>query len=155
MCVLCSVFFVAICKVDKEKRQVAERFALNVKKYRTESHLTQMDVAERASTGLRQVQAIEYGERVPNVVLAYFIAKAIGVSLDQLFEWVTHVLIYSLISKSSTRLEMLKPRPSLLLLLRYIIVILLQHTWTLLVLSSALPCLSNSLLVFLCKLIFV
>lgn len=87
MCVLWTVFFIAICKVDKEKLQAAQRFALNVKKYRKAKKLTQIDVAELAGTGVRQIQAVEYGERVPNVVLAHFIAKAIDVSLDQLFEW--------------------------------------------------------------------
>lgn len=72
--------------MDKEKLQAAQRFALNVKKYRKAKKLTQIDVAELAGTGVRQIQAVEYGERVPNVVLAHFIAKAIDVTLDQLFE---------------------------------------------------------------------
>lgn len=86
MCVLCNAFFAPFCKVDKEKLQAANKFAQNVKKYRKAKQLTQMDVADLAGTGVRQIQAVEYGERIPNVVLAYFIAKAIGVTLDQLFE---------------------------------------------------------------------
>ena len=72
--------------MDKDKLQAAHRFAQNVKKYRQARKLTQMDVADLAGTSIRQIQAIEYGERIPNVVLAHYIAKAISVSLDQLFE---------------------------------------------------------------------
>lgn len=72
--------------MDEEKRLKAKIFATNVKKYRKEKNLSQVQVAELADTSTRQVQAIEYGDRIPNVILAYYVAKALEVSLDQLLE---------------------------------------------------------------------
>jgi putative transcriptional regulator len=47
--------------------------------------LTQADLAERAGVTRRSVNAIETGRMVPSVPLALKLARALGVTVDELF----------------------------------------------------------------------
>ena len=47
--------------------------------------MTQAVLAAKAETDSRYIQNIEAGERTPGVIVAYRIAKALEVSLDELF----------------------------------------------------------------------
>jgi len=48
--------------------------------------LTQADLAERAGITRASVNAIEGGRMVPSIYLALRIARALGVSVDDLFD---------------------------------------------------------------------
>lgn len=60
-------------------------FAANIRKYRKQRKMTQAVLAAKAETDSRYIQNIEAGERTPGVIVAYRIAKALEVSLDELF----------------------------------------------------------------------
>jgi putative transcriptional regulator len=49
-------------------------------------NLTQADLAERAGITRASVNAIEGGRMVPSIYLALRIARALGVSVDDLFD---------------------------------------------------------------------
>lgn len=60
-------------------------FGQNVKNVRLRSSLTQMQLAVKAETDIRQIQRIEAGEISTSITQAYFIARALNVKLDELF----------------------------------------------------------------------
>ena len=57
-----------------------------LKVHRAMRDLTQADLADLAGVTRRSVNAIETGNMVPSVVLALKLARALGVSIDTLFE---------------------------------------------------------------------
>jgi DNA-binding XRE family transcriptional regulator len=61
-------------------------FSKNLRKYRKLSGMTQAELAYQAETSPRHYQRMEGAEMIPNVILAYKIAKALQVTLDSLFE---------------------------------------------------------------------
>ncbi len=61
------------------------KFAANVRRYRKARQITQADLAAMAETDDRYIQNIEAGERMPGVIIAYRIAKALGVTVEELF----------------------------------------------------------------------
>jgi putative transcriptional regulator len=50
--------------------------------------LTQADLAELAGVTRKSVNAIETGNMVPSILLALKLARALGISVDQLFSLV-------------------------------------------------------------------
>ncbi len=60
---------------------IADKF----KKFREARGLSQLDVAIQAKTSPTMISKIESGQRVPSVVTAYEIVKALGFKLDDLF----------------------------------------------------------------------
>lgn len=61
-------------------------FSAKLKRHRKFLKMTQNDLAFKVGMSLRHYQRVENGEKVPSVVIAYKIAKALGVSLDSLFD---------------------------------------------------------------------
>lgn len=59
-------------------------FGDNLKKLRESRGLSTIDLAEIVGVGQPQVSRYESGERVPNVILAYEIAVALGTTVEQL-----------------------------------------------------------------------
>lgn len=57
----------------------------NLKVIREEKGFTQVQVAEKAQLSERGYQYIEAGNRTPNVYLATKIAKALNVTVEELF----------------------------------------------------------------------
>jgi len=57
----------------------------NLKKQRKNKGLTQVEVAKKAKIAERSYQYIEAGERLPNVLTAIRIAKALQSSCEELF----------------------------------------------------------------------
>lgn len=56
----------------------------NIYKYRTESGLTQEELAEKAGIGASFVARIESGQKIMSVPVLYGLAKALHVSVDML-----------------------------------------------------------------------
>ncbi len=71
-------------RVNQKAFQIA--FGENVKKFRTEKNLTQMQLAVKAETDIRQIQRIEAGEIATSIAQAKLISDALGVGLDKLSE---------------------------------------------------------------------
>jgi putative transcriptional regulator len=63
----------------------AETLRNTLKVQRAMRDLTQADLAELAGVTRRSVNAIEAGRMVPSVFLALKLARALGVSVDALF----------------------------------------------------------------------
>lgn len=59
-------------------------FGANVKKVREKVNLTQVELAHAASVTPAMINQIEKGIRNPSVLVAFEIAKALEVSLDEL-----------------------------------------------------------------------
>ena len=68
-----------------EAKDLERLFAINVRKHRQQQGITQAVLAAKADTDVRYIQNIEAGDRVPGVVIAYRIATALGVTVDELF----------------------------------------------------------------------
>ena len=61
----------------------------NVRKLRFENNeMTQQELADRAGCTRQTIVALEQGKYVPSLSLAFRIAKALGASLDDVFEYV-------------------------------------------------------------------
>ena len=58
----------------------------NLKVFRAKHDLTQADLAERIGVTRKTINTIETGRFVPSTVLALKLARAFGVSVEELFE---------------------------------------------------------------------
>ncbi len=58
----------------------------HIKQHRARLDLTQEDLAGRVGVRRQTILAIEKGRYVPSALLAFRIARALGMSADQLFE---------------------------------------------------------------------
>lgn len=63
-----------------------EKLKTTLKVQRAMRDLTQADLAELSGTTRRSINAIETGRMVPSVVLALRIARALGVSMETVFQ---------------------------------------------------------------------
>lgn len=73
--------------MDQEKQKQLQRtFGANVKKARLDKNLTQMQLAVKAETDIRQIQRIEAGEIATSIAQAMLISEALQTSLDSLFD---------------------------------------------------------------------
>jgi putative transcriptional regulator len=61
------------------------RLASRLKEARTAAGLTQADLAERAGVSRKTVNTVENGVFIPSTVLALSLARALGVTVDELF----------------------------------------------------------------------
>jgi len=60
----------------------------NVRKLRFENNeMTQQELADRAGCTRQTIVALEQGKYVPSLSLAFRIAKALGASLEDIFEY--------------------------------------------------------------------
>jgi len=61
----------------------------NVRKLRFENNeMTQQELADRAGCTRQTIVALEQGKYVPSLALAFRIAKELGTSLEEVFEYV-------------------------------------------------------------------
>ncbi|MFC1499464.1 helix-turn-helix transcriptional regulator [Candidatus Zixiibacteriota bacterium] len=58
----------------------------NLKVFRAKLDLTQADLAEQVGVTRKTINTIETGRFVPSTVLALKLARAFGVSVEELFE---------------------------------------------------------------------
>ena len=58
----------------------------NLKVFRARNDLTQAELAERIGVTRKTINTIETGRFVPSTVLALRLARAFGVSVEELFE---------------------------------------------------------------------
>jgi putative transcriptional regulator len=58
----------------------------HIKQHRARLALTQQDLAERAGVRRQTIIAIEKGRYVPSALLAFRIARELGMKVDELFE---------------------------------------------------------------------
>jgi putative transcriptional regulator len=58
----------------------------HVKQHRARLELTQQGLAERAGVRRQTIIAIEKGRYVPSALLAFRIARVLGMKVDELFE---------------------------------------------------------------------
>jgi len=64
----------------------AMRLKNHIRQHRARLNLTQQDLAERVGVRRQTVLAIEKGHYIPSALLAFQIAKVLGMSVDELFE---------------------------------------------------------------------
>ena len=67
-----------------DKEEILSVFAKNVRKYRIQKGLTQLDLAAVVDIDLRQIKRYEAGNSTATIVYACRIADALGVSVDDL-----------------------------------------------------------------------
>jgi len=61
----------------------------NVRKLRFENNeMTQQELADRSGCTRQTIVALEQGKYVPSLALAFRIAKELGTSLEEVFEYV-------------------------------------------------------------------
>ena len=58
----------------------------HIKQHRARLDLTQQDLAERVGVRRQTILAIEKGQYVPSALLAFLIADALEMRIDELFE---------------------------------------------------------------------
>jgi putative transcriptional regulator len=58
----------------------------HIKQHRARLDLTQQDLAERVGVRRQTILAVEKGKYVPSALLAFQIAKFLGMKVDELFE---------------------------------------------------------------------
>ena len=62
------------------------RLKNHIRQHRARLNLTQQDLAERVGVRRQTVLAIEKGHYIPSALLAFQIAKVLGMNVDELFE---------------------------------------------------------------------
>ena len=67
-----------------DKEEILHNFAENVRKYRLQKGLTQLDLAAVVDIDLRQIKRYEAATSTATIVYACRIADALGVSIDDL-----------------------------------------------------------------------
>ena len=67
-----------------DKEEILSVFAKNVRKYRIQKGLTQLDLAAVVDIDLRQIKRYEAGNSTATIVYACRIADALGVSVNDL-----------------------------------------------------------------------
>lgn len=61
------------------------RLINHIKQHRARLDLTQQDLAERVGVRRQTILAVEKGKYVPSALLAFQIAEALGMRVDELF----------------------------------------------------------------------
>ena len=64
------------------------RLANHIKQHRARLDLTQEDLAQRVGVRRQTILSIEKGKYVPSALLAFQIARVLGMRIDELFELV-------------------------------------------------------------------
>jgi putative transcriptional regulator len=64
------------------------RLINHVKQHRARLNLTQQDLAERIGVRRQTIIAIEKGHFIPSAMLAFLIARELGMKVDEVFELV-------------------------------------------------------------------
>jgi putative transcriptional regulator len=66
-----------------------ERLVNHVKQHRARLDLTQQELGERVGVRRQTILAIERGHYAPSALLAFKLARELGMSVDELFQLVT------------------------------------------------------------------
>lgn len=61
------------------------RLGSNLKAIRTAASLTQAELADRAKVSRKTINTVENGVFIPSTVLALTLARALGVTVEELF----------------------------------------------------------------------
>lgn len=67
-----------------EFQEASIKIAENIKRVRKEKGLTQNDLAKEVGISVTSIQAYEYGKTHPRITIALRIAKALGVSINDI-----------------------------------------------------------------------
>ncbi len=62
----------------------------NIKQHRARCNLTQQQLADAVGVSRQTILFVEKGQYVPSTLLAFKIARRLGMSVDQLFELQEH-----------------------------------------------------------------
>ncbi len=62
------------------------KFINHIKQHRARLDLTQQDLAEKVGVRRQTILALEKGHYYPSAILAFKLAKALGMKVDELFE---------------------------------------------------------------------
>ena len=68
-------------------RKIQIELGKKVKSYRLERNMSQMDLALKTDTDIRQIQRVETGDIATSIALAYLISKALDISMNELFDF--------------------------------------------------------------------
>jgi putative transcriptional regulator len=68
--------------------QIMDRLDNHVKQHRARLDLTQQELGERVGVRRQTILAIERGHYTPSALLAFKLARELGMSVDELFELV-------------------------------------------------------------------
>ena len=66
---------------------IIKEFGKKVRNAREKAGLTQLDLAVQTDIDIRQIQRIEYSENATSIVNAYKVAKALNISIQELFDF--------------------------------------------------------------------
>lgn len=69
---------------------MAERIVSHLRDLRTEANLTQAQIADTVRVTRQTIIAVEKGNYTPSILLALKLARALGVTVEELFEYVEH-----------------------------------------------------------------
>lgn len=64
------------------------RLRNSIKQHRARLNLTQQDLAERVNVRRQTILAIEKGHFIPSTLLAFRIARELGMKVDEVFEFI-------------------------------------------------------------------
>lgn len=67
---------------------MAEHIVSNLRELRTRADLTQAQMAEAVGVTRQTIIAIEKGNYTPSILLALKLARALGVAVEELFDYV-------------------------------------------------------------------
>lgn len=67
---------------------MSERVVSNLRQYRTQANLTQVQLADKVGVTRQTIIAIERGNYTPSILLALKLARALGISVEELFIYV-------------------------------------------------------------------
>jgi len=65
---------------------IGMKLANHIKQHRARLDLTQQDLAERVGVRRQTILAIEKGHFIPSTLLAFLIARELGMKVDDVFE---------------------------------------------------------------------
>jgi transcriptional regulator with XRE-family HTH domain len=71
----------------KRLEKIKYEFGIKVKEIRLRQDLTQLDLAAKIGTDVRQIKRIENGETTTSLVMVYLISQALEVSTEELFDF--------------------------------------------------------------------
>ncbi len=66
-------------------QETMERLTTTMRMHRARMDLTQAELAERAGITRKSINAIETGQMVPSTILALKLARALGLTVEDLF----------------------------------------------------------------------
>jgi len=84
----CSLYCTFILNVKTCFAYIMAKLSNHIKQHRARLDLTQEDLAGKVGVRRQTILSIEKGKYVPSAFLAFQIARALGMKVDELFELV-------------------------------------------------------------------